>query len=338
MKAYLNYISYYLPEKVITNQNLADDFPRWSVEKITSKVGIKKRHVASEGEFSSDLGIKASEKLFAEYDIDRNSIDFILFCTQSPDYFLPTTACIIQNKLGLRTDIGALDFNLGCSGYVYGLSIAKGLILTGTAKNILLITAETYSKFINNQDKGNKTIFGDAAVACLISCEKKGLGGKILNFDLGTDGSGYDNLIVKGGGIRYKNIPKEMLKDTYGNERSNYNLYMNGPEIFNFTIERIPKMIENTLLKNNLTTEQINHFIFHQANQYMLNHLRKKLKITKDKFPIRMDFCGNTVSSTIPIVMKELEDETLIKKNDIALLAGFGVGYSWAGTIIKFEK
>lgn len=335
-KAFINHISYYLPEEVLTNEELSSEFPDWSIEKIAKKIGIAQRHIAAKNEFSSDMGIKAVEKLFSEYKIDRNGIDFLIFCTQSPDYFLPTTACIMQHKLGLPTTAGALDINLGCSGFIYGLAMAKGFIASGVAKNVLLVCAETYSKFLNKNDKGNRTIFGDAASACLISSEQKGYNAEIMNFELGTDGKGAENLIVKGGGMRYKNIEDEIREDNYGNESTMNDLYMNGPEIFNFTSKSIPKLIEKTLNANNLASENVNQFIFHQANSYMLNHLRKKIGIPTEKFAIKMDFCGNTVSSTIQIVIAEMMKEKEIKKNDLVLIAGFGVGYSWGATVIKF--
>lgn len=335
-KAYINHISYHLPEAVLTNAELQKEFPEWSVEKIAKKIGINQRHIAAVDEFSSDLGIKAAEKLFLEYDLNRGSIDFLIFCTQSPDYILPTTACIIQDRLGLPTSTGALDINLGCSGFVYGLAMAKGFIASGIANRVLLVCAETYSKFIHKKDKGNRTIFGDAGSACLISSKKEGYAAEILDFQLGTDGAGAENLMVKGGGMRYKNFESESEEDTYGNESTINNLSMNGPAIFNFTVKNVPGLIEKTLLANKVKIENIDHFIFHQANSYILNHLRKKIGISKDKFPIKMSFCGNTVSSSIQIVIAEMIKEKKIKEDDIALLAGFGVGYSWGAVMLKF--
>ena len=173
MKAYIKAISYCLPSKVITNEDLEKEFPDWSSEKIGKKIGIFERHIVAENELSSDLGIAAAERLFDEYRINPKDIDFLLFCTQSPDYFLPTTSCLMQTKLGLSTSCGALDYNLGCSGFIYGLALAKSLVISGIANNVLLITAETYSKFIHKNDKGNKAIFGDAAAATLISSSGK---------------------------------------------------------------------------------------------------------------------------------------------------------------------
>jgi 3-oxoacyl-[acyl-carrier-protein] synthase-3 len=334
--AYINHISYYLPEEILTNQDLAQQFPDWSVDKIAKKIGIDQRHIAAKDEFSSDMGVAAAERLFNEYEVDRGDIDFLLFCTQSPDYILPTTACMVQDRLGLPTTTGALDFNLGCSGFVYGLAVAKGLIAGGIAKTVLLVCAETYSKFLNKNDRSNRTIFGDAASATLISEVNKGFGAEILNFQLGTDGAGAENLIVKGGGMRHRNMEIEHYVDNYGNEMTSNDLSMNGPEIFNFTSNSIPNLVQTTLEKNDLKLEEISHYIFHQANAYMLNHLRKKIKIPSEKFPLHMDFCGNTVSSTIQIVISEMMKNRTIQKNDLALLAGFGVGYSWGGTVLKF--
>lgn len=318
-------IEYYLPELVLTNTDLEKEFPEWSSERIQEKVGISQRHISAENETALDLAIQSSEKIFKEY--DRDKIDFILFCTQSPDYFLPTTACILQDKLGLRKNIGATDFNLGCSGFVYGLAFAKGLIAAGIAKSILLITSETYSKHINVKDKGNRCIFGDASASAIV--EKDENGGD-YKFCLGTDGSGAENLIVKKGAFR----TDLTLNPNY--EFDPENLYMNGPEIFNFTIEKIPGLVKETIEINGCTMEDIDHFVFHQANSFMLNYLRRKTKIPAEKFYINMEKTGNTVSATIPIALKNMMNEGTLKKGDKVLLAGFGVGYSWGATIVEF--
>lgn len=329
MKANIKAISYYLPEEVLSNDLINKEFPEWDIEKISSKTGINSRHISAKDEFSSDMAVKAAERLFAEHNIDKSTIDYLLFCTQSPDYFLPTTACIIQDKLGLNTSIGALDFNLGCSGFVYGLSLAKGLIAGEMAKNVLLITSETYSKFIHHKDKSNKTIFGDAAAATLISSEEGFC--SLGKFIFGTDGKGAENLIVKQGGMRFPvSNENEDISDEFGNVRNDKNLYMNGAEIFNFTGEFVPKLTEAILEKSNLTKEDIDLYIFHQANKYMLNHLRKKIKIPEEKFFIAMEECGNTVSSTIPIALYEAQKQGKLSESKNLILAGFGVGYSWA--------
>lgn len=332
MKAFIKAISYFLPEKIITNQDLIEEFPEWTVEKIAGKVGVSERHIAADGETAADLGVKAAEKFFSDHKISKEEVDFLLVCTQSPDYFLPTSACVMQEKIGLRTNIGALDINLGCSGFVYGLSLAKGLIYGGIATNVLLITAETYNKHIHPKDKGNRTIFGDAAAATLISTEGFA---EIGEFSLGTDGRGANNLIVKQGGMRNPELFNDFSIDEKGNATSSDHLYMDGGEIFNFTAEAVPVLVEDVLKKNDLEQDDIDLFIFHQANQYMMNYLRKLIEIDKDKFFIYLDKVGNTVSSTIPIAMYEAQKENVLTGN--VLLAGFGVGYSWGGVNLKIK-
>ena len=330
MKAYIQAISYYLPEKVLTSEAIAQKFPEWTAEKIASKVGISERHISAEDETASDMAVKAAEKLFAENNIDKSKVDFELLCTQSPDYFLPSSSCIIQHRLGLPTSCGAFDFNLGCSGYEYGLAVAKGFIAGGIAKNVLLLTAETYTKYIHPEDKGNQTIFGDAATATLISTEGFA---EIGEFELGTDGSGADTLMVKSGASRNPQKMNTVGEDEAGNPIWFDNLYMNGGAIFNFTSDAVPAMVEALLKKEQLTEDEIDLWVFHQANKYMINYLRKMMMIDKDKFYIFMEKVGNTVSNTIPIALCEAQKEGRLKGN--VLLAGFGVGLSWGATVIK---
>jgi len=323
-------IEYYLPENVVTNDQLTKEFSDWSSEKIENKIGIKERHIVKENETALDLALKAGEKVLKDYNKDK--IDFLLLCTQSPDYYLPTSACILQHKLGLRTNIGAFDYNLGCSGFVYGLALAKSLINSKIATSILLITSETYTKHIHPKDKSNRTIFGDAAAATIIEKSEED---QIGEFVFGTDGSGAKNLIVPNGGLRNRyNANAKEIDDGSGNIRTDNNLYMNGPEIFNFTIKAVPKVVSETLEKNNITLEDLDYIIFHQANKYMNEYLRKKINIPKEKFYLNLLHTGNTVSATIPIAIKDALDNKLIKKGDKVLLVGFGVGYSWGGTII----
>jgi 3-oxoacyl-[acyl-carrier-protein] synthase-3 len=335
-QAHLSGISYYLPKNKIDNAMISNEHPEWSIEKISTKIGINNRWTADKDEFVSDMAIQAAELLFAEYHINREDIDFILLCTQSPDYVLPTTSCIIQDKLKLPTHIGALDFNLGCSGYIYGLGLAKGLIQSGQANNVLFLTADTYSKLIHTKDKSNKTLFGDAATATLVSstAPKERLSFDLLDFCYGTDGSGYDNLIVKNSGAkRYAAESSDILDEEGKYIKNDSYLYMDGTKIFNFTSFNVPPMIQNILEKNRLTDQDISFYIFHQANSFMLDFIRKRCKIDKDKFFVSMDDVGNTVSSSIPIALKRL-----IQKNvdfNHILLCGFGVGLSIGGLIIK---
>lgn len=337
MQAYIRAIEYYLPEGLLTNAMFATEFPDWTVDKIQEKTGIEVRHIASENECSSDLGIGAAKKLFASGICVPEEIDYLLFCTQSPDYFLPATACIMQDRLAIRKTAGALDFNQGCSGYIYGLGLAKGLIETGQAQNVLLITAETYSKHIHPGDKSVRTLFGDAAAATLVQARSENMT-NIGPFIYGTDGSGAKNLIVPTGGMRCRRTEAsaQVNEDENNNLRSQDNLYMNGSEIFTFTLNTIPKLLNNMLDRSEKKIEDIDLFIFHQANKFMLDHLRKKTKIPEEKFYMSFANYGNTVSSTIPIALKDALTEGKINSNDLVMLVGFGVGYSWGATMVRW--
>lgn len=334
-KAYIKDITYYLPESIVTNEDIVRDFPEWSVEKIASKVGVNCRHVASPDETATDMAIKAAKRLFDKGKVATDEIDYILFCTQSPDYILPTSACIIQNRLGLRKQIGALDFNLGCSGYVYGLSLAKGLIYAGIAKNVLLLTGETYNKHLHPKDKGNRTIFGDAASATVVSTSGYAAIGE---FCLGTDGNGAENLMIKSGGMRCPDKQYDLFFDEGGNPHSSDYLYMNGSEIFTFTLDNVPPLVEDTLECNNISKDDIDLFVFHQANKYMLDFLRKKIKISPRNFYYSLSEFGNTVSNTIPIALCNALDDGIICSTMNIMIAGFGVGYSWGGTVLHFKE
>ena len=322
MEAYIKCISYYLPANKLSNEDIATQFPEWDSEKIIQKIGIKNRSISSKDQFTSDIATESINALCIEHKIDKYKIYYLIVCTQSPDYFLPTTACIVQNKAGLSTNCAAIDINQGCSGYIYGLSLAKGLVVSNIAKNVVLVTAEMYSKHMHENDKGNRSIFGDAATATLIS--NNGMY-RIGEFLLGSDGSGFENLIVKNGAMKNR-------RSLDINEPNDNNLFMNGPEIFNFTAKAVPDLISKTLEKNNESIESIDNFIFHQANTFMLEYLRKKINIPKDKFLIDMEDYGNTVSSTIAIALKNRTDKSL--EENKFLLAGFGVGYSWGAVVI----
>jgi 3-oxoacyl-[acyl-carrier-protein] synthase-3 len=332
MGAVINAIEYIYPEQKISNDDLSNQFPEYDFSKFEEKVGIKNRYWVGENETAFDLAKRACDKLFANF--DKQLVDYVLYCTQSPEYFLPTTACILQDYLGLRKNVGALDFNLGCSGFAYGVSLAKGLINSGQARNVLLVTAEAYSKYLHPNDRSNRAIFGDAAAATLISfCPEEQIG----EFIFGTDGSGYDKLIVRNGCSRYPldTSAKEIVYGT-NNVYTDNHLYMNGPEVFNFTNEVIPNFTNEILEKNNITAGDINQFVFHQANAFMLNFMRKRLKIATEKFYINMEDGGNTVSCTIPIALKKYSEK--ITESENIIIVGFGVGLSWSGGLIKINN
>ena len=329
-------IEYVLPVQTLSNEDLARDFPEWNVDKIFSKTGINKRQVVSVDECASDLAFNACEKLLNAIELERSAIDFIILCTQSPDYFLPATACILQDRLGLSTQCGAFDYNQGCSGFIYGLGLAKGLVETGQAKNVLLVTAEAYSKYIHPADKSVRTLFGDAAAATLIQAVAEGP--CIDRFRYGTDGSGAKNLIVPIGGSRNPaalNVNHELYTDDSGNARTDANLYMNGAEIFEFSMTRIPQLFAS-LFDESFTVEDVDLFAFHQANKFMLDSLRRRIKLPAEKFIAEFEHCGNTVSSSIPIALKESMLKGILTEGKTVVGVGFGVGYSWAGCVIKW--
>ena len=324
-------IEYHFPSQVVDNASLEQQFPDFPAAKIFAKTGIASRHIAAENECSSDLAFAAAEKLFACGKYDRSTVDALLFCTQSPDYLLPTTACLLQDRLGLPTTIAALDFNLGCSGFVYGLGLAKGMIETGQASRVLLLTGETYSKFIHPQDRSVRTLFGDAAAATLIESVDAAQP-QIGPFVYGTDGRGGAHLTVRAGGLRHPDAaPAEDGKP------GDANLFMNGPEIFSFTLGAVPDAVAALLAKAELHQEDVDLYVFHQANAYMLEHLRTKIGLPKEKFFVFVESCGNTVSSTIPIALKEAEAAGKLHSGMKVMLVGFGVGLSWAATMIRWQ-
>jgi len=336
--AAISAIEYHLPRGVLSTQQLAHERPEWSVEKIDAKTGIRDRHIAAGNECSSDLAVEAAHKLFRTGACDPGRVDYILFCTQTPDYFLPTTACLIQTRLGIPRSAGALDYNLGCSGFVSGLGLAKGLIETGQASSVLLLTAETYSKFIHDRDRCVRTLFGDAAAASLVTAVESPGHEFIGPFVYGTDGAGAEHLIVPAGGMRQPRTPETAIEseDESGNVRSGNHLFMNGGEMFDFVLRTIPGCVGDLLERAGVPPERVDLFVFHQANGYILEHLRKRLKIPAEKFVVAMGHCGNTVSSTIPIALKEALREGRLRPGQLIMLVGFGVGYSWSAALVRW--
>ena len=344
-------VEYHLPTLVMGNDEVARLATNWTSEKILQKTGIAERHIAAVDECSSDLAFHAAEKLFATGICARDEIDFVLFCTQSPDYLLPTSACLLQDRLKLRTGIGALDFNLGCSGYIYGLGLAQGLIETGQARNVLFLTGETYSKFLRDGDVGVRSLFGDAGSATLIGgidTDRPLMGPYVY----GTDGKGAANLILKRHSLRsagdsaaQSKQRSALLQSDQAEAKSDHSippteqdpyLFMNGPEIFSFALEAVPRAVSDLLNQAGLTQDDIDLFVFHQANEFMLNRLQAKLQIPHDRFVLALKEYGNTVSSTIPIALQTALSDGRIKPGMQVMLVGFGVGYSWGATLLRF--
>jgi len=324
MNTLLADVEYHLPSRVLANDELAAMFPEWPAAKIEEKLGITERRIAAEGETSADLAMLAAEKLFARNPCKRSEIDYVLFCTQTPDFLLPTTACILQHRLQLSPKCGAIDFNLGCSGYVYGLGLAKGLIETGQASKVLLLTGETYSKLIRPNDKSTRTLFGDAGTATLLEATaQNGVG--VGPFVYGTDGDGAEDLIVRMGGSRCPGAP---LGDGLG-------LCMEGTQIFNFSLREVAQSLAALMEKAGCSLDDVDCFIFHQANSYMLEFLRRKCRIPESRFYVHCKETGNTVSNTIPIAFKHAMEEGKVASGKTIAFVGFGVGLSWAACLVK---
>jgi len=340
-------LSFYLPEKSRTNQEIIEEYRSYcdenEVDEITPKTiynqcGIKRRYSAPIDETAKDIGNKAALQLFEEWEIDKEKIEYIIFISDALDYKGPTTACVMQEDLGLPNSVGAIDVLHGCTGWVYGLSLAKALIVSGQVNNVLVITADTPTKVVHPKDIELRAIFSDGAAATLIEKNSNGgLTADIRDFIFGTDGKGEKNLYTSRSATKdpadiewlsqFKDIPGGMKRGR---------LLMNSPQIFLFALRNVPKLVNEVLDKNKLKKEDIDYFILHQANGQMLEFLRKRMKIPQEKFIINIENIGNTVSATIPIALYEILKANKIKKGDKVLVAGFGIGYSWGATILKF--
>jgi 3-oxoacyl-[acyl-carrier-protein] synthase-3 len=329
--AYIKAISYYLPEKVLTNEELAVIFPEYTPEEIFRRTGIKERHISADNEIASDMAVVAANKLFTEHAIDKKEVNFLLYCAEILDRVAPATACSIQERLGLPTSVGAMDIPMGCSGYIYGLLLAKSLVCSGAADNVLLLAGECETKTIHPADHELRMIFGDAMSATMVSKSNED---NISNFVYGTDGKGFENLIVKGCNAREKASVQWLKENESAGGMVYGRLSMNGTEVLNFSLKNVPQMIKDLLAKENMTMEQIDMFIFHQASGFMLEVLRKKMKIPKEKFFTNIENKSNTVSATIPLALYDALKAGVIKKGNKVLIAGFGIGYSWGATIL----
>jgi len=324
MKAVIKAVAAYLPEAVLTNEAIAASFPDWPADKIEKKLGIRVRHISGPQEFTSNLAVSAAEKLFTATGVDRASVDALIVVTQTPDYLLPTTACVVQHSLRLTNKSLAFDLNLGCSGFVYGLSVAKSLVETGLSRRLLLITADTYTKLLDPNDQSVRTLFGDGATATLVEgveSERQFIG----PFDFGTDGACAGDLMAHGSAMRR---PVEAGPSC---------LKMNGGEVFAFTLRAVPPSVEAVLAQSGLALEQIDLFVFHQDNVYLLEHLRQKCRIPREKFVVAMAECGNTVSSSIPMALGQALAQNRLHNGAKVLLSGFGVGASWASCLVEWS-
>lgn len=338
MNAYLRGIQYHLPEGIRTNEDLVALNPTWNAEKIFKSTGIRSRRIAKDNETAGDLAAVAAEKLFDELNYDRSKIDVIFLCTQFPDYFMPATACILQEKLGLSKSCAAFDISMGCSGFTYCLWLARAMILSESARNILLLIGDVTSRYCNVNDKTTAVIFGDGGAAILISEEPDNALAKIGPSILGTDGRGVPNLIIPAGCSRRPctNHTKIVRKDDQGYFRNEEQIYLNGPEILSFALNTIPAEIGKLLEKVGVGFDDIDLFLLHQANRFILEAIRSTMGISEEKLPIELEEIGNLGGASLPVLLRQCLDRKLIQSADRCVLAGFGVGYSWALTFMTF--
>jgi 3-oxoacyl-[acyl-carrier-protein] synthase III len=327
MHAAIRGIEYVLPKQTLDTSELSRIYPGGHIEKIDARTGIHSRHIAAQSQTASDLAFAAATKLFDRIAVLPARIDYLLLCTQSPECILPSTACLLQHRLEISEAAGAFDFNLGCSGFVYGLGLAEGLIASEQARSVLLITADTITKYIDPNDKGSRAIFGDAAAATLIEATAVSSLGP---FVYGTNGEGGMDLTVPG--IR---IAQQEQTDQVADNRTRF-LFMDGGKIFDFALKVVPAAVQKVLWKAGLRVEDFALFVFHQANTYLLEELAGLIGIPREKMQITIAHCGNTGSCSIPIALRHAAMENRMSVGDRVMLVGFGVGYSWSATILRW--
>lgn len=322
-----------IPKKIVGNEDFEKYFSTEDIDKITKMTGVKTRHIADDNTCTSDLCIISAKTLMKDLDWAPETVDGIIFVSQTPDYRLPATSCVIQDKLGLSTECMAFDVNLGCSGYVYGLWMASNFITSGALKRVLLLVGDTPSKAISPSDRSTAMLFGDAGTATALEIDESS---SAMSFVLRTDGKGRNNLIIPAGGYKNPVTQENLVRKVQpeGGTLSENDLYMDGGEIFNFTIKRVPSLIKDLMSTSNLNTKDVDYFVFHQANEFILKHLAKKMKLSQGQTPINIDSYGNTSSASIPLtIASELSDTLRYSEKKLAMI-GFGVGYSWGGALV----
>jgi 3-oxoacyl-[acyl-carrier-protein] synthase-3 len=324
-----------VPKRVINNYEYTEYFPADQVKEVVDKVGIFERRFADENTCSSDLCYAAAEKLIADNAIDRSEIDLLVFISQTPDYRMPATSVILQHRLGLSNSCITFDINLGCSAFMYGLSVVYGMMQGGHIRKALILDGETRSKVYSPKDRRSAFIFGDGGVAALVECDNKF--GKSY-FSLNSDGSRADLIMIKGGGYRHMSSAEtlqEKVVDEFGNIRSDEQGYMNGGDVFNFVIREVPRDIKKTLEYAEKVTDDLDYIVFHQANNFINSYIAKKMKLDVSRIPSTIDKYGNTSSVSVPLtIVSELKDK--LNGNKELLLSAFGVGLTWATGIVPF--
>jgi len=324
-----------VPSNVVKNLEYTEFFPKDQVKEVVEKVGVYERRFADAATCSSDLCFAAAQKLISDNDIDRSEIDLLVFISQTQDYRMPATACTLQHRLGLNSSCIAFDVNLGCSAFIYGMSVVYSMMQTGAIRKALILDGETRSKVYGPRDRRSAFIFGDGGVAALVERSER-FGETTLS--LNTDGSRADLIMIKAGGYRHMSTPetlKERVVDEYGNMRSDEQGYMKGGDVFNFVIREIPRDIKKTIAEAGKTVEDIDFFCFHQANNFINAYIAKKMKLNVDKIPHTIEKFGNTSSVSVPLtIVSELKDRMGGEKT--LMMSAFGVGMTWATGIVSF--
>lgn len=324
-----------IPRHVIHNYEYTEYFPADQVKEVVDKVGIYERRFADSATCSSDLCFAAAEKLISDNVINKEEIDLLIFISQTPDYRMPATSCLLQHRLGLPDSCVAFDITLGCSAFCYGLSVAYSLLESGNLRKALVLDGETRSKVYSPKDRRSAFLFGDGGVAALVERNAKF---SESYFSLNTDGSRADLIMIKGGGYRYPSSEetlKEKVVDEYGNIRSDEQGYMKGGDVFNFVIREVPRDIKNTLDYAGMNVGQMDYIIFHQANNFINSYIAKKMKLDTAKIPSTIDKYGNTSSVSVPLtIVDQLRGK--LDGNKVLLLSAFGVGMTWATAIVPF--
>lgn len=324
-----------IPSHIIKNYEYTENFPADQVKEVVDKVGVFERRFADNDTCSSDLCFAAAQKLFLDNDIDRSEIDLLVFISQTPDYRMPATSITLQHRLGLSSTCIAFDINLGCSAFLYGMSVVYSLMQTGNMRKALILDGETRSKVYGPKDRRSAFIFGDGGVAALVERNEK-FGESF--FSLNSDGSRADLIMIKGGGYRHPSsieTLRERVVDEYGNIRSDEQGYMKGGDVFNFVIREIPRDIKKTLTEAGKTVDDLDYIVFHQANNFINAYIAKKMKLDVAKIPHTIEKFGNTSSVSVPLtIVSELQGKLNGQKQ--LLLSAFGVGMTWATGIVSF--
>ena len=333
--AHIAAVDYALPDRRVMNTELGELHPEWKMSRVVHLTGVESRHWAQTDETALDLGEAACRRLLVRTGLDPTNVDAILFCTQSPDYIMPPNACLLQHRLGVPDTVAALDFTLACSGFVYGLWLAKALIESGSARNVLLVTAETYSKWTRPDDRGTMTLFGDGAAAALISAGRAGLGA----FQLATDGSGGACFMVPTGGAREpRSAAARSNVDGDGQAGGADHIVMDGNAVLEFIKREVPKLARTLLTQAELTLDDLDLVVFHQGSLVSLAYLYRVLGVPEHKRFTNIDHVGNTVSASIPIALREAELQGVLRPGMRVMLVGFGVGLSWGGCIVTWQE